>query len=150
MRNPTSLSESCQSTALWSGALRPVPTWACHGLLHRTTFPPLGGQPGRNSNEGQPGDRVITGRGRVVKGSMLIAVSDIIDSSLFIKKKMFSVIADVGTSRAFYFFLILYVKDGVWKAKPLQKWLKTAVFLMASRWRLLLTPLDSSCLKVVL
>lgn len=66
------------------------------------------------------------------------------------QKKMFSVIADVGTSRAFYFFLILYVKDGVWKAKPLQKWLKTAVFLMASRWRLLLTPLDSSCLKVVL
>lgn len=29
------------------------------------------------------------------------------------QKKMFSVIADVGTSRAFYFFLILYVKDGV-------------------------------------
>lgn len=24
--------------------LRPVPTWACHGPLHRGTFPPLGGQ----------------------------------------------------------------------------------------------------------
>lgn len=30
-----------------------------------------------------------------------------------IYQKKFSVIADVGTSRAFYFFLILYVKDGV-------------------------------------
>lgn len=33
-------------TAPWSASLRPVPTWACHGLLHSRTFPPLRGQPG--------------------------------------------------------------------------------------------------------
>lgn len=33
-------------TALQSASLKPVPTWACHGLLHRRTFPPLRGQPG--------------------------------------------------------------------------------------------------------
>lgn len=28
--------------ALWSASVRPVPTWACHGLLHRSTFPHRG------------------------------------------------------------------------------------------------------------
>lgn len=37
---PPPLCEACQSTALWSRAARPGPTWACHGPLHRRTFPP--------------------------------------------------------------------------------------------------------------
>lgn len=40
MRNPTPHWEACQSSALWRRALRPDPTWACHGPLHRRTFPP--------------------------------------------------------------------------------------------------------------
>lgn len=36
---PPPLCEACQSTALWSRAARPGPTWACHGPLHRRTFP---------------------------------------------------------------------------------------------------------------
>lgn len=40
MRTPTPHCEACQSSALWTRALRPDPPWACHGPLHRRTFPP--------------------------------------------------------------------------------------------------------------